>query len=129
MFKLEQIVLDDDPQSNMSLSNFSYWQTISKLKDISMKTLILGGGGYNPYITAKAWAGNWLVLNSKEKLLETNLTEECQNLLKSLSWKNSRVRNGIPNRWLDNWLDDKNSSFVRDEIKRLVDEVKKIKKL
>ena len=121
--------LEDDPQSNMNLSNFSYWQTVSKLKDISMKTLILGGGGYNPYVTAKAWAGNWLVLNSKEKLLETNLTEECQNLLKSLSWKNSRVRNGIPNRWLDNWLDDRKSSFVRDEIKRLVDEVKKIKKL
>ena len=121
--------LHDDPQSNMILSNFSYWQTISKLKDISFKTLILGGGGYNPYITAKAWAGNWLVLNSKEKLLETNLTEECQNLLKSLPWKNSRVRNGIPNRWLYNWIDDKNSSFVRDEIKRLVDEVKKIKKL
>ena len=121
--------LEDDPQSNMSLSNFSYWQTISKLKDISKKTLILGGGGYNPYITAKAWAGNWLVLNSKEKLLETKLTEECQNLLKSLSWKNSRVRNGIPNRWLDNWLDNKNSSLVRDEIKRLVDEIKKIKKL
>ena len=121
--------LEDDPQSNMSLSNFSYWQTISKLKDISCKTLILGGGGYNPYITAKAWAGNWLVLNSKEKLLETNLTEECQNLLKSLSWKNSRVRNGIPNRWLYYWIDDKNSSFVRDEIKRLVDEISKIKKL
>ena len=121
--------LHDDPQSNMSLSNFSYWQTVSKLKDISMKTLILGGGGYNPYLTAKAWAGNWLVLNSKEKLLDTNLTEECQKLLKSLSWKNSRVRNGIPNRWLDNWLDNKNSSLVRDEIKRLVDEIKKIKKL
>jgi acetoin utilization protein AcuC len=121
--------LHDDPQSNMILSNFSYWQTISKLKDISFKTLILGGGGYNPYITAKAWAGNWLVLNSKEKLLETNLNKECQNLLKSLSWKNSRVRNGIPNRWLDYWIDKKNSSLVRDEIKMIVDEIKRIKKL
>lgn len=121
--------LQDDPQSNMSVSNFAYWQTISKLKDISFKTLILGGGGYNPYITAKAWAGNWLVLNSKEKLLETNLNKECQNLLKSLSWKNSRVRNGIPNRWLDYWIDKKNSSLVRDEIKMIVDEIKRIKKL
>ena len=121
--------LKDDPQSKMSLTNFSYWDTISKLKDISIKTLILGGGGYNPYITAKAWAGNWLVLNSKQNLLETNLNEACQNLLKSLYWKNSRVRNGIPNRWLDNWIDDSKYSGIRDEIKRLVDEVKKIKKL
>ena len=54
----------------MSLTNFSYWKTISKLKTITNKTLILGGGGYNPYITAKAWAGNWLVLNSNDNLLE-----------------------------------------------------------
>ena len=66
----------------MSLSNFEYWQTISKLKDISIKTLILGGGGYNPYITAKAWAGNWLVLNSKENLLDTNLNEIMSKLIK-----------------------------------------------
>ena len=91
--------------------------------------MILGGGGYNPYITAKAWAGNWLVLNSKENLLDTKVNEECKKLLKSLSWKNSRVRNGIPNRWLENWLDDKTSSFIRDEVKKVVDEIKKIKKL
>ena len=48
--------LKDDPQSKMILSNSAYWHTISMLKDISTKTLILGGGGYNPYITAKAWA-------------------------------------------------------------------------
>ena len=121
--------LEDDPQSNMVLSNFEYWRTISKLKDISLKTLILGGGGYNPYITAKAWAGNWLVLNSNENLLETKINEKCQSLLKSLYWKNSRVRNGIPNRWLEYWLDKYKPSFVRDEVKGLIDEIKKIKKL
>ena len=50
--------LEHDPQSKMILSNLSYWETISKLKNITDKTLVLGGGGYNPYITAKAWAGN-----------------------------------------------------------------------
>ena len=48
--------LKDDPQSKISLSNLCYWQTISKLKDFSKKfTHFKGGGGYNPYITAKAW--------------------------------------------------------------------------
>ena len=121
--------LEDDPQSNMCLSNYEYWHTISKLKDISFKTLILGGGGYNPYITAKAWAGNWLVLNSKDNLLKIKLNEECQSLLKSLCWKNSRVRNGIPKKWLENWLDNKKPSFIRDDIKKIVNEIKKIKKL
>ena len=30
----------------------------------------------------------------------------------------------VYHRWLDNWIDDKKYSFVRDEIKRFVDEVK-----
>ena len=29
--------LEDDPQSKMSLTNFSYWNAISKLKDITKK--------------------------------------------------------------------------------------------
>ena len=121
--------LEDDPQSKMSLTNFSYWKTISKLKTISIKTLILGGGGYNPYITAKAWAGNWLVLNSKEHLLDAFLNNECKNLLKTLTWKNSRVRKGIPDKWLQKWLDDPKKCKIRDDIKWLTDEIKKIKKL
>ena len=121
--------LEDDPQSNMILTNFSYWETISKLKNITNKTLILGGGGYNPYITAKAWAGNWMVLNSKEKLLDSYINDECKNLLKTLIWKNSRVKNGIPNKWLEKWLDDPKTNDIRDDVKLLVDEIKKIKKL
>ena len=121
--------LKDDPQSKMILSNSTYWRTISMLKDMSAKTLILGGGGYNPYITAKAWAGNWLVLNSKEKLLQSKLTYECKEILRSLKWKNSRVRNGIPNKWLDNWIDDVEDMPTRDEVREIVQYIQKIKKL
>ena len=58
--------LEDDPQSNMSSNKFCILECNFKIKDISRKTLILGGGGYNPYVTAKAWAGNWLVLILKK---------------------------------------------------------------
>ncbi len=121
--------LEDDPQSKMSLSNYSYWKTISKLKNITKKTLVLGGGGYNPYITAKAWAGNWLVLNSKEYLLDTFLNDECKNLLRSLAWKNSRVRLGVPEKWFKKWLDEPKDLKVRDFIIKLVNDIKKIKDL
>ena len=121
--------LKDDPQSKMILSNSTYWHSISVLKDISPKILILGGGGYNPYITAKAWAGNWLVLNSKEKLLQSKMSNECKEILRSLKWKNSRVRNGIPNKWLDNWIDEVEETPIRDEVKELVPSIQKIKKL
>ena len=121
--------LKDDPQSKMILTNCVYWHSISVLKEISSKILILGGGGYNPYITAKAWAGNWLVLNSKEKLLQSKMTNECKEILRSLKWKNSRVRNGIPNKWLDNWIDEVEEIPIRDEVKELVPSIQKIKKL
>ena len=121
--------LKDDPQSKMILTNSVYWHSISVLKEISSKILILGGGGYNPYITAKDWAGNWLVLNSKEKLLQSKMTNECKEILRSLKWKNSRVRNGIPNKWLDNWIDEVEEIPIRDEVKELVPSIQKIKKL
>ncbi len=121
--------LEDDPQSKMNLTNFSYWRTISRLKDITKKTLVLGGGGYNPYITAKAWAGNWVILNSKDFLLDGFLNNECQNFLKTLSWKNHRVRKGIPKKWIEKWSEIPKINEVRLEIKKLVNEIKTIKKI
>ncbi len=115
--------LDGDPQSKMRLSNNMYWYLLSELKKISKKTLILGGGGYNPYITAKAWAGNWLVLNNKEHLLNSDLNIECKKLLCSLKWNNVRVKNGIPKNWLHSWRDPKQKNNVRYEIFKLIDAV------
>ena len=51
--------------------------------------------------TAKGWAGNWLVLNSKEYLLDTSLNNECKNFLKTLIEK-LKSRKGIPDKWLEN---------------------------
>ena len=121
--------LEHDPQSKMILSNLSYWETISKLKNITDKTLVLGGGGYNPYITAKAWAGNWLVLNSKEILLNGSLNNECLKLLKSLKWNNPRVSNGIPKKWLEKWADEPKTNKIRDEIKKIINTIRQIKQI
>ncbi len=120
--------LDGDPQSKMRLSNNIYWYLLSELKELSQKTLILGGGGYNPYITAKAWAGNWLVLNNKINLLNSTLNEECRKILSSLKWDNLRVKNGIPENWLRYWRDPKKKHQVRDEIFKLIDEIFEYKK-
>jgi len=54
---------------------------------------------------------------------------ECYNLLKSLKWNNSRVRNGIPDNWINTWRDKKLNNEVGNEIISLVDEVLKIKKI
>ena len=120
--------LAGDPQSKMKLSNNIYWHLLSELKELSQKTLILGGGGYNPFITAKAWAGNWLVLNNNEHLLNLDLNKECRKLLRSLKWDNIRVKNGIPEKWLCSWRDPQEKNIVRYEILKLIDDILEYKK-
>jgi len=121
-------MLDGDPQSRISLTNNAYWKAIKDILSLCDKSIILGGGGYNPYLTAKAWAGNWALLNNKMEWLDLEMNLECQSLLKSLQWKNSRVRNGIPENWYKKWRDPISETQVSKEIFGLFDKVLSIKK-
>ena len=122
-------MLDGDPQSRICLSNNAYWKAIKDLLSLCKNAIILGGGGYNPYLTAKAWAGNWALLNNRVDFLDDEMKPECYNLLKSLKWNNSRVRNGIPDNWINTWRDKELNNEVGNQIISLVDEVLKIKKI
>ena len=121
-------MLHGDPQSRISLSNNAYWKAIYDLLSLCDKSLVLGGGGYNPYLTAKAWAGNWVLLNNKIELLDMDMNKECHQFLKSLRWSNSRVKNGIPSEWISSWRDEKKKNNISDEIISLIREIKSIKK-
>ena len=122
-------MLDGDPQSRISLTNNAYWKAIKDILSLCDKSIILGGGGYNPYLTAKAWAGNWALLNNKIEWLDQDMNSECQDLLKSLQWKNSRVRNGIPENWFKRWRDPYFETKVGDEVSFLLDNVLRIKRI
>ena len=122
-------MLDGDPQSRISLTNNAYWKAIKDILSLCDKSIILGGGGYNPYLTAKAWAGNWALLNNKIEWLDQDMNSECKDLLKSLQWKNSRVRNGIPENWFKRWRDPYFETKVGDEVSLLLDNVLRIKRI
>ena len=122
-------MLDGDPQSRISLTNNAYWKAIKDILSLCDKSIILGGGGYNPYLTAKAWAGNWALLNNKIEWLDQDMNSECQDLLRSLQWKNSRVRNGIPEKWFKRWRDPYLETKVGDEVSFLLDNVLRIKRI
>ena len=122
-------MLDGDPQSRISLSNNAYWGAIKDILLLCESSIILGGGGYNPYLTAKAWAGNWVLLNNRDDLLDSDMPKECSNLLSSLKWNNSRVRMGIPNQWLKSWRDQDVKTIVGPEVKSLVKNVLSMKNL
>jgi acetoin utilization protein AcuC len=122
-------MLDGDPQSRISLSNNAYWGAIKDILLLCESSIILGGGGYNPYLTAKAWAGNWVLLNNRDDLLDSDMPKECSNLLSSLKWNNSRVRMGIPNQWLKSWRDQDVKTIVGHEVISLVKNVLSMKNL
>ncbi len=122
-------MLDGDPQSRISLTNNAYWKAIRDIQSLNENVIILGGGGYNPYLTAKAWAGNWVLINDKEEFLDQEMKPQCYDFLKSLTWHNRRVKNGIPNKWISVWRDEYKNAVVGDEILLLVDKMLKIKKI
>ena len=122
-------MLDGDPQSRISLTNNAYWKAVRDVQSLNENVIILGGGGYNPYLTAKAWAGNWVLINDKEEYLNQEMKSHCYDLLKSLSWSNRRVKSGIPHKWISTWRDEYKNYPIGDEILSLVDEILKIKKI
>ena len=117
-----------DPQSRISLSINAYWKAVHDLLSICEKSLILGGGGYNPYLTAKAWAGNWVIMNDKVNFLDMDMNQKCREFLKSLKWNNNRVKNGIPEEWISSWRDKSKYNKISHEVMSLVRNVKSIKK-
>ena len=92
-----------DPQSKLSYSLQGYWQAVEEALKHNVPTMILGGGGYNPYLTAKAWAGIWCLLQNISPY-QKSLNETSQNLLKGLEWHHRLGRNP-PESWFTHLFD------------------------
>ena len=51
--------LAGDPLSKMALSNVALWDAVDRLTEKGLPTVILGGGGYNPWTVTRYWTGMW----------------------------------------------------------------------
>jgi acetoin utilization protein AcuC len=51
--------LAGDPLSSLALSNTCLWEAVMALTKVAPATVVLGGGGYNPWTVARCWAGLW----------------------------------------------------------------------
>lgn len=89
--------LADDPQSGLCYSNLGYWQAVSALLSRNIPALVLGGGGYNPYTTARAWAGIWGLICGHDpgSIL---LPPAAEHILRCLEWQHRRGRTP-PEHW------------------------------
>jgi acetoin utilization protein AcuC len=106
--------LADDPLAKLSLTNNGLWSAISAVLATAPRRAVFGGGGYNPFALARAWAGIWALLNNID--LPEMLTDEVQTILRKLAYHRNAT---VPESWITTLLDPASDAPVRDEVKRL----------
>lgn len=75
--------LRGDPLSAMQLANSTIWSAAERCVACAPHAVILGGGGYNPWTTARAWAGMWARI-SRQPIPDV-LPEAAQQVLRGLT--------------------------------------------
>ncbi|WP_051432083.1 acetoin utilization protein AcuC [Rhodovibrio salinarum] len=107
----------DDPLSRLGLSNTALWRVVRSVMDLAPRTLMLGGGGYNPWSVGRTWAGFWAVLNGFE--IPARVTPEAERVLRGLSWRHSRGRNP-PESWFTALADPPRRGPLRPAVREAV---------
>lgn len=106
--------LADDPMTKLALSNRALWHAVDRLRRVAPRTLVLGGGGYNPWAVARCWAGIWATVAGIEML--ERLPDAAERLLRAVEWRHSLARNP-PERWFTTLADPPQDGPVRPEIR------------
>ena len=110
--------IDADPLSKMSLSNQALWHVAMELKTETEHLIVLGGGGYNPWTTIRAWVGLWGQLNGYP--LPKTLPDEAQAMLARFDSDLIDEEDRLPE-WITRLEDQENKGEVREEIKRRIE--------
>ena len=108
-----------DPLSTMEVSNGAMWRAVTTLADRA-PSVVLGGGGYNPWTAVRYWAGLWGRLAGED--WPTSLPGKARALLAGFDCDLIDEEDVNPD-WLTRLEDSPNEGAVRDEVKRLVDTV------
>ncbi len=90
-----------DRMSKMDLSNNAMAYIIKIMKSLAEKIIIMGGGGYNPWVTLRAWTYNLATLMGEENNLK--LTKEAKYFLNNIEFSGSPKFN-----WINNIKDEPN---------------------
>ncbi|WP_121633767.1 acetoin utilization protein AcuC [Tropicibacter alexandrii] len=104
----------EDPLSRLALSNRAYLRALDALRPMAPRLIVSGGGGYNPWSTARLWAAIWGRLSGQE--MPDHLPPEASAVLRGLNWH----RKGRPSETLlTTLLDAPREGEIRDAIRDL----------
>lgn len=109
--------LSGDPLSGFLLSNGALWQAVAAVARLG-PAVILGGGGYNPWTLARAWAGVWGHLTGR--ILPATLPSAATAILAALDCDLVEPEDRDP-LWLTTLIDTPNLGPIRPEIAALFD--------
>ncbi|MEZ5916798.1 MAG: hypothetical protein R3C40_04395 [Parvularculaceae bacterium] len=108
--------LHGDPLSTMSLSNVALQNAVCAIIAHAPGAVILGGGGYNPWTTVRAWTGLWgrvagaLPPHELPEIVRVQLAGFTCDLVDD---------DEIQETWLTSLYDAPGAGPVRDEVKEL----------
>jgi acetoin utilization protein AcuC len=108
--------LAGDPLSKMELSNVVLWDAVDELIAKGLPTVILGGGGYNPWTVTRYWAGMWGRITGRE--FPDRLSDEATEYLAKMEC-DLIDEDDVLDEWLTTLADAPNPGPVRDEIRVL----------
>jgi len=106
----------EDPLSRLALSNNPHRATLTALRAMAPRLLVLGGGGYNPWTVGRLWTGIWATLAGFE--IPDRLPDPARAVLAALSWTRRPVR--PPNHLIDTLADPPREGVVPDDLRRAV---------
>lgn len=109
--------LKGDPLSGLELSNGALCAAAMALVHLTPHAVLLGGGGYNPWTTARAWARLWGEVSGRP--LADMLPGDAQELMRRLNCDLVDDED-IPPFWLDALNDPANEGPVRPEIREII---------
>lgn len=114
-------VLAGDPLSGMCLSNGALWRAVESITARCGRAVV-GGGGYNPWTTARLWSGLWGRLCGYE--IPDSLPHAARRLLGRLECDLVEDEDIDP-AWSTTLRDVPNAGAVRDELIAVVETVLK----
>jgi acetoin utilization protein AcuC len=110
--------LAGDPLSKMELSNLVLWDAVEQLVAAGLPTVILGGGGYNPWTVTRYWAGMWGRISGQS--FPERLPDDAIKYLSAMEC-DLIDEDEVQEAWLTTLADNPNPGPVRDAIRSLLD--------
>jgi acetoin utilization protein AcuC len=105
--------LEEDPLARLALSNNALWRVVAALVPMAPRCVVLGGGGYNPFTVARAWAGVWATLNGLP--IPASLPPQARAVLRRQTYSRAAGREP-PEHWFTTLTDAPREGPVRPEI-------------